>query len=89
MPRGLGHIAGSWVMMLNNMTLDGFKLAWVLNLIAVLMAVDFAGRKQDIYHLFGKLPMAVRWIIYVGLTTFIIVMTINGGQTQQFIYFQF
>lgn len=89
MPRGLGHIAGSWVMMLNNMTLDGFKLAWVLILIAVLMAVDFAGRKQDIYHLFGKLPMAVRWIIYVGLTTFIIVMTINGGQTQQFIYFQF
>ena len=89
MPRGLGHIAGSYIMMLNNMLLDGYKLTWVIVLIVILMAVDFVGLKHDIYRLFGKLPLVPRWIIYVTFTVFIIVMSLNGGQHQEFIYFQF
>ncbi len=89
MPRGLGHIAGSYIMMLNNMQLDGYKLAWILSLIAVLMIVDFVGLKHDIFELFGKLPLVPRWIIYTALTVFVIVLTLNGGQHQEFIYFQF
>lgn len=89
MPRGLGHIAGSYIMMLNNMQLDGYKLAWVLSLTAVLMIVDFIGLKHDIYRLFGKLPTVARWVIYTGLTVFIIVLTLNGGRHQEFIYFSF
>ncbi|MCR5746681.1 MAG: MBOAT family protein [Lachnospiraceae bacterium] len=89
MPRGLGHIANSYVMMLNNMGLDGKSLAWIIVLVAVLMAVDFVGLKQDIYIAFGKLPIVVRWLIYISLTVYIIVMSLNGGQHQEFIYFQF
>ena len=75
--------------MLNNMQLDGYKLAWVLSLTAVLMIVDFIGLKHDIYRLFGKLPTVARWVIYTGLTVFIIVLTLNGGRHQEFIYFSF
>lgn len=89
MPRGLGHIAGSYIMMLNNMQLDGLKLTWVLSLIAILMIVDLIGLKHDIYRLFGKLPLIPRWLIYTGLTVFVIVLSLNGGQHQEFIYFQF
>ncbi|MBQ9567905.1 MAG: MBOAT family protein [Lachnospiraceae bacterium] len=89
MHRGLGHIAGSYIMMLNNMHLDGLKLTYLIVLIVILMAVDFAGLKRDIYGLFGKLPMWGRWLIYTGLTVFVIVITLNGGVHQEFIYFQF
>ena len=76
-------------MMLNNMQLDGLKLTWVLSLIAILMIVDLIGLKHDIYRLFGKLPLIPRWLIYTGLTVFVIVLSLNGGQHQEFIYFQF
>ena len=89
MPRGLRHIAGSYIMMLNNMGLDALKLTGIAVLIAVLMAVDFVGLKHNVFALYGKLPFAVRWIVYIGLTVYIIVMTLNGGQHQEFIYFQF
>ena len=89
MPRGLGHMAGSYIMMLNNMLLDGYKLTGIVILIAVLMIVDYIGLKRDIYRLYGSLPAAARWVIYVGLTVFIIVLSLNGGQHQEFIYFQF
>ncbi len=89
MPRGLGHIAGSYIMMLNNMLLDGYKLTWVIVLIVILMAVDFVDLKHDIYRLFGKLPLVSRWIVYIVFTVFIIVMSLNGGQHQEFIYFKF
>ena len=89
MPRGLRHIAGSWIMMLNNMQLDAYKLTRVISLIVVLMAVDFVGLKHDIYSLFGKLPLVPRWLVYTGLTVFVIVLSLNGGQHQEFIYFQF
>ncbi|MCR5773728.1 MAG: MBOAT family protein [Lachnospiraceae bacterium] len=89
MPRGLGHPAGSYIMMLNNMMLDGYKLAWIGLLIAILMVVDYIALKRDIYVLFGKLPIVLRWIFYICFTVFIIVMTLNGGQHQEFIYFQF
>ena len=89
MPRGLRHIAGSWIMMLNNMQLDAYKLTWVISLIVVLMIVDFVGLKHDVYVLFGKLPLVPRWLIYTALTVFVIVLSLNGGQHQEFIYFQF
>ena len=89
MPRGLRHIAGSYIMMLNNMGLDALKLTGIAVLIAVLMVVDFAGLKHNVFALYGKLPLAVRWIVYIGLTVYIIIMTLNGGQHQEFIYFQF
>ncbi|MBR1913291.1 MAG: MBOAT family protein, partial [Lachnospiraceae bacterium] len=89
MPRGLRHIAGSYIMMLNNMGLDALKLTGIAVLIVVLMAVDFIGLRHNVFELYGKLPLAVRWLIYTGLVVYIIVMTLNGGQHQEFIYFQF
>jgi D-alanyl-lipoteichoic acid acyltransferase DltB (MBOAT superfamily) len=89
MPRGLAHIAGSYIMMLNNMHLDALKLTNIIIMIVMLMAVDFVGLKHDVYKLFGKLPTWARWLIYTGLTVFVIVITLNGGRHQEFIYFQF
>lgn len=89
MHRGLRHIAGSCVMMMNNMLLDGPRLAWLLILIVILMVVDFVGLRHDIYRLYGRLPLVLRWLIYTVLTVFIIVMSLNGGVHQEFIYFSF
>ena len=89
MHRGLRHIAGSCVMMMNNMLLDGPRLAWLLILIFILMVVDFVGLKHDIYRLYGKLPLILRWLLYTVITVFIIVMSLNGGVHQEFIYFSF
>ena len=89
MHRGLGHPAGSYIMMLNDMQLDNLKLLWVAVLVLILMIVDFLALKHDIYASFGKLPGWARWIIYTALTVFTIVLTLNGGHHQEFIYFQF
>ncbi|MBR5376802.1 MAG: MBOAT family protein [Lachnospiraceae bacterium] len=89
MARGLAHPVNSYLMMLNNMNLYNKMVLRLFIYIAVLMAVDFAGLKQDVYVLFGKLKTPVRWIIYTLLTTFVIVEALNGGTSQQFIYFQF
>ncbi|MBR1876238.1 MAG: MBOAT family protein [Lachnospiraceae bacterium] len=89
MPRGLGHPVNSYIMMLNDTTLYTGKLLRILMCVAVVMAVDFIALKKNIFAEFGKLKMPVRWIVYVGLTTFVIVVALNGGVKQQFIYFQF
>ncbi len=89
MPRGLGHPINSYIMMLNNMGLDIFKLSGILILVAILMVIDYIGLKYDVYKSFGRLPAGVRWLVYTLLTVYIIVMSLNGGQHQEFIYFQF
>ena len=89
MPRGLGHPANSYLMMLNNMFLDNKKLLVIAAYIVILMAVDFFALKHDLFRSFGKLKMPLRWIIYVSLTVFIIVMKLHNGTTQELIYFQF
>ncbi|MCR5650124.1 MAG: MBOAT family protein [Lachnospiraceae bacterium] len=89
MARGLGHPVNSYLMMLNNMNLYNKMVLRLFIYIVILMAVDFIALKQDVYVLFGKLKTPVRWIIYVLLTTFVIVEALNGGTSQQFIYFQF
>ncbi|MBQ7464302.1 MAG: hypothetical protein IJS86_05535, partial [Lachnospiraceae bacterium] len=85
----LGHPVNSYLMMLNNMNLYNKMVLRLFIYIVILMAVDFAALKTDIYALFGKLKTPFRWIIYSALTTFVIVEALNGGTTQQFIYFQF
>lgn len=89
MHRGLAHISNSYVMMLTSMGLDTEKLLWVAGYIVVLMAVDFVALRHNIYEEFGKWKLPVRWVIYVCLTVFIIVMKLHNGTNQQFIYFQF
>ena len=89
MPRGLGHPVNSWIMMLNDMGLYNRKVLEIFIYICVLMAVDFAALKINIYEAFGKLKAPLRWVVYVSLTTFVIVTALNGGTKQQFIYFQF
>ncbi len=89
MPRGLGHPVNSYIMMLNNMDLYNRKVLQLFIYIVILMAVDFVGLKHNIYSLFGKLKTPVRWVFYIILTVFVIVVALNGGTSQQFIYFQF
>ncbi len=87
--RGIVHVANSYMMMLNNMGLDTKKFLYIMAYILILMIVDFIAMKTDVFMAFGKLKLPVRWLVYVGLTTFIIVMKLHNGTTQQFIYFQF
>ena len=89
MPRGLGHPVNSYIMMLNNMVLDNRKLLILGIYILVLMTVDYFALKKDLYQAMGRWKLPLRWAVYVALTTFVIVMSLNGGTTQQFIYFQF
>ncbi len=89
MARGLGHPINSYLMMLNNMNLYNKMVLRLFIYIVILMAVDFVGLKQNVYALFGKLKTPIRWTVYVLLTTFVIVEALNGGTSQQFIYFQF
>ena len=78
--------SGKYTLSTNNIPL----IRNLLNIgILVLMIVDFIGLKRDIYRGFAKVPAVLRWIIYTMLTVFVIVMTLNGGRHQEFIYFQF
>jgi len=89
MPRGLGHPVNSWIMMLNDTGLYNRKVLEIFIYLCILMGVDFLALKRNIFEDFGKLKLPVRWIVYVCLTTFVIVTALNGGVKQQFIYFQF
>ncbi len=89
MPRGLAHPANSWLMMLNNMVLDNLKVLKIAVYLIFLMTVDYFAMKKNLFAAVGTWKRPLRWVVYVSMTTFMIVMSLNGGTTQQFIYFQF
>jgi len=55
----------------------------------LVIVYDFFSRKRDLLKEMGRLPLIVRWIIYVGVTVLTVVTCIHEGSNASFIYFNF
>ncbi len=53
----------------------------------VLLAYDYISLKQDVWALVGRQKKLIRWLVYFGLVTFIIMN--RSVEPSEFIYFQF
>lgn len=58
-------------------------------LIPLLMLFDYFSQKRNLLKEMDGLPLIVRWLLYLLLTTIIIIEKIHNGTSQAFIYFQF
>ena len=83
------HFANAWKKMTVDMLITTFGLWKLLAAILVLMIYDYFSLKHDIPKEMSRWKLPLRWLIYVGLTTLIIINKLHGGTTQQFIYFNF
>ncbi len=83
------HFAGAWKKMTVDMLITAFGLIKLAAAVAVLMVYDYFSLKHDIPAEMSKLKLPFRWLIYVSVTTLIIINKLHGGTTQQFIYFSF
>ena len=83
------HFLDAWKKMKVDMLITDVGLCKLFAAIAVLMVYDFFSLKHDIPKEMTKWKLPLRWVIYVGLTTLIIINKLHGGTTQQFIYFNF
>ncbi|MCR5625924.1 MAG: MBOAT family protein [Lachnospiraceae bacterium] len=83
------HFADAWIKLLNDMGLTTFGVVKLVAALCVLTVFDYFSLKHDLFREAKRLPVVIRWIIYVGLTTLIIVSQLYGGTKQTFIYFNF
>ena len=83
------HFANAWKKMTVDMLITTFGLWKLLAAILALMIYDYFSLKHDIPKEMSRWKLPLRWLIYVGLTTLIIINKLHGGTTQQFIYFNF
>lgn len=70
---------------LSQMSLRMVTLLKLLAAVVFLMLFDYANERCDVLDRMGRLPAAVRWVLYVAAA----VLVLHGGQSQQFIYFNF
>lgn len=61
----------------------------ILIAIVFIMVFDYFNQKSDVLKWVGKLPVVIRWGIYVGAAIVVITLNLHGGVSQQFIYFNF
>ncbi len=61
----------------------------ILVAIVFIMVFDYFNQKGDVLKWMSKLPVIVRWGIYVGAAIVVITLNLHGGVSQQFIYFNF
>ncbi len=83
------HFLDAWKKMKVDMLITDVGLWKLLAAIVVLMVYDFFSLKHDIPKEMSKWKLPVRWLLYIGVTTLIIINKLHGGTTQQFIYFNF
>ncbi len=83
------HFAGAWKKMTVDMLITTFGLLKLLAAVMALMVYDYFSLKHDIPSEMSGWKLPLRWIIYVALTSLIIINKLHGGTTQQFIYFSF
>ncbi|XME02839.1 MBOAT family O-acyltransferase [Lachnospiraceae bacterium C1.1] len=83
------HFANAWTKMMVDMDLTVVALLEVFAAIAALMIYDFISLKHDISTELGKIKLPIRWLIYVALTSLIVISELHGGTSQTFIYFNF
>ena len=83
------HFAASWEKMMIDMGLNPVDLWKLAAFLMLIMVYDLFSLKRDLMTDIKKLPVVPRWMIYVALTTFIIVLRLYSGTKQSFIYFNF
>ena len=71
----------------------GFLTTWsyisVILIIAVTIIYDIFNDKGDVIASFGKLPIVLRWVIYILAITLVVLMKAHIGNSAEFIYFSF
>lgn len=87
--RGVLHFGNAFLKMLIDMQLTYFSFAKIVSGLVVLMIYDYFSLKYDLLRLLDKVKWPLRWLFYVGLVSFIIVLKLHNGTNQEFIYFQF
>ncbi len=83
------HFVAAWNKMLIDFGITGIDLLRLIAPIVLLVIYDFVSLKKDISAEFSKVPLLVRWPIYIALTVWVITTQLNGGTAQSFIYFTF
>ncbi len=83
------HFLDAWKKMKVDMLITDIGLCKLAAAIIVLMVYDFFSLKHDIPKEMQKWKLPLRWLLYIGLTSLIIINKLHGGTTQQFIYFSF
>ena len=86
---GLLHFSNAWIKMMIDMGFNGFSLAKTVVAIAVLMVFDYFAQSRDLFKQMDKLKPVLRWLIYLVIVCFIIILKLHNGTNQNFIYFQF
>jgi D-alanyl-lipoteichoic acid acyltransferase DltB (MBOAT superfamily) len=74
---------------LTQMGLSTFNLVKLGGFIFLLGCYDYFAGKRDLLREMSRLPVLLRWGIYLSLTLLIVVLKIHNGTSQQFIYFRF
>lgn len=70
---------------LSRMSLRVVTLLKLFAAAVFLMLFDYANERCDVLERLGKLPVALRWLLYLAAA----VLVLHGGQSQEFIYFNF
>lgn len=86
---GLIHFGNAFLKMMIDMGFNGFSFAKTVIAIVLLMVYDYFAQKQNVFAQMDKLKPVLRWIIYLVIVCFIIVLKLHNGTNQNFIYFQF
>ncbi len=87
--RVVTHFAESWVKLGDDLNISVLRVVKLVMALLVLFLYDLFSEKRDLLKEMDKLKRPVRWLIYLGTTVVIIVTKLHGGESQQFIYFQF
>lgn len=83
------HFSAAWSKMLTDFGLTGIDLLKLSAPVALLAIYDHFSLKFDISTEFSKVPVFLRWPVYILLTVWVINTQLHGGTTQSFIYFSF
>ena len=83
------HFAAAWTKMLVDFGLTGIGLVKLVAPVALLVVYDYCSLRCDISTEFSKVPIYLRWPVYIILTVWVVNTSLHGGTTQSFIYFSF
>lgn len=75
---------------LNALGINGSMFVHLAIIILMLVVYDFVNIRHNVIKLIGKLPVWLRWIIYVAFIDLIIIWFLQyGADSSSFVYFQF
>ena len=82
-------LGGSILGAFQSMGMTKLSIIKVLICILLVMVYDFFSRNRDLLKDMGKVPVVPRWIVYILVSTLVIVIKVHEGTNASFIYFSF